>query len=80
MWRVGIELIENSVQDLSYNGSFIHEISVLDLSFFRFKAQYVSRCCNTIVDTLAHLAKLVGTRLQIGEVPRYIRDLVTLDF
>ena len=77
--RVEIKPIENSVQDLSYNGSLVHEISILGLNFIRFKIEYVSRCRNTKADTLVHLAKLVGTRLWIGEVSRCIRDLVTLD-
>ena len=76
--RIGNELIEGTEMDLSYNGSMVHEICNLGLNFNRFKAQYIPRCCNTIA-ALAHLAKLVGTRLWMSQVPRCIRDFVTLD-
>ena len=77
--RLRFELIESNAVGLPDNRSLVHDISVLGLSFVRFKAQYVPRCCNKIVNSLAHLAKLVGSRIWIGEIANCIRDLVTLD-
>ena len=77
--RLGIESIESSNQVLSYSGSLVHEISRLGLRFSRFKAQYAPRSCNKIVDSLAHLAKFVGTKVSFGDVLSCIRDLVNLE-
>ena len=76
--RVGIESVETSNQLYSYRGSLIREICRLGLSFSRFKALYVPRNCNRIVDSIAHLAKFVGSKEWIGNIPNCIRDLVTL--
>ena len=36
-YRLAFEQFESSSVDLSYNGSLVHEISVMGLSFVRFK-------------------------------------------
>ena len=75
---MGIECIESSTQIYTYSGSLIHEISRLGLRFSRFKAQYIPRNCNRIANSLAHLAKFVGSKVWLGDIPKCIRDLVNL--
>ena len=77
--RLGIEQIETSTLDLSYNESLVHEISVLRLRFARFKVQYVSRNCTKIADSLTHLAKFVGSKVWVGEVLNCVRDIANLN-
>ena len=77
--RLGIESIESSIQIFSYSGSLIHEISRLGLRLSRFKAQYVPKNFNRIADSLAHLAKFVGSKVWFGDIPNCIKDLVNLE-
>ena len=74
-----IESIESSTQIYTYSGSLIHEISRLGLRFSRFKTQYVPKNYNRIADSLAHLAKFVGSKVWLSDIPNCIRGLVNLE-
>ena len=60
--KIVFENIESSSWDVSYNGTLIHDICSIRLRFDRFKAQYVYKNENRIVDALAHYVKFVRAR------------------
>ena len=45
--RLVFEQLKSSEMNLSYNGSLVHEISIMGLRFARFKTQFVHRNCKS---------------------------------
>ena len=52
-----MESFESNPNDLSHNGFILIEAYRLPLGFKYFKAQYTCRCCTSVADRLAKLAK-----------------------
>ena len=77
--RFVFEEFESSLMDPFYNGTQIHQIYFLGLSFEKFRAQIIPRNCNMVTNFLAYLAKFQMSKVWLEEVPNCILELITQD-
>ena len=55
-----MESIDSSCNNLSLNEILLYEIGLIASEFIKFKAQFVFRQCNKVVDALIDIAKSLG--------------------
>ena len=62
--------------DLSYNGLILYDACRCASEFIYFKAQYISRNCNVVVDRIAMLARNRDKQVWISKALSCIRDIL----
>ena len=71
-----MESFGSNSNDLSHSGLILIEAFRLALRLNYFKAQYILKCCNSIIDRLAKLAKDWDTTVWTMEASSCIKDML----
>lgn len=66
-------------EDLSHNEIILVEAYSIASSFNLFKAQFIPRYCNIVVDRLVDLNKVRDKEVWTIEAPHYIWDVLVLE-